>query len=281
MANFGTTSLIWTVLVIAAAVALAVASFLMHKHAAKRREAKRRQAAAIAAVKAATAKRRADRKAAELAASQKLASQQEEVARLRAEQLKRQQVHAERQADIEARRMEQERTEALEKAASLTAQRQRFQEAKDEATRKAKAAAAVSRSQAPAAAMPTPVKAPSETLVLVADDSKLVRVKIARLLEQHEYQVIFAVSGLQAAQLVKEKSPDVLITDFDMQGLNGLQLIRYLRTNPKTANLPIFMITASCDQYREGVMNAGANGILGKPYDDADLIKMIRVATGH
>ena len=147
-------------------------------------------------------------------------------------------------------------------------------EARQQAAARAHAEAA--RLVPPAeAALP---KSPEQTLVLVADDSKVVRVKTGRLLAQHRYRVAYAVDGLDAARQMQDSIPDVVITDVEMPGMDGFELTRHVRQNPLTAHIPIIMITAADDKHRDDAQRAGVTVLLGKPYPEAALIEHIQVA---
>jgi len=117
--------------------------------------------------------------------------------------------------------------------------------------------------------------------VLVADDSKVVRIKTGRLLAQHEYQVSYASDGLDAVQQLQAQVPDVIITDVEMPGMDGFELTRHIRSNPHTAQLPVIMITAADDRHREQAQAAGVSVLLGKPYPEDALIAHIRLAMGQ
>ena len=152
-----------------------------------------------------------------------------------------------------------------------------------EAKRQAVAEAVRQRAAADAAAPPTPsaAKSANQTLVLVADDSKVVRIKTGRLLAQHQYQVSYANDGLDAVQQLQAGRPDVVITDVEMPGMDGFELTRHIRGNPKTAHLPVIMITAADDRHREQAEQAGVSVLLGKPYPEDALIAHIRLAMGQ
>ena len=133
-----------------------------------------------------------------------------------------------------------------------------------------------------AAAVPRrAIKAPAQTLVLVADDSKVVRIKTGRLLAQHQYQIAYANDGLDAVQQMQAQRPDVLITDVEMPGMDGFELTRHIRAHPQTAQLPVIMITAADDRHREEADAAGVSVLLGKPYPEDALIAHIRLAMGQ
>jgi CheY-like chemotaxis protein len=138
----------------------------------------------------------------------------------------------------------------------------------------------------PPAPPPTPAppavarvaKTPDQTLVLVADDSKVVRVKTGRLLAQHEYRVAYATDGLDAARQLQASCPDIVITDVEMPGMDGFELTRHVRQDPRTAHIPVIMITAADDRHREAANAAGVSVLLGKPYREDELIARIRLA---
>lgn len=124
-------------------------------------------------------------------------------------------------------------------------------------------------------------KTPDQTLIMIADDSKLVRIKTGRLLAQHQYRVSYAIDGLDAAQQMQTSIPDVVITDVEMPGMDGFELVRHVRQNPLTAHVPIIMISAADDRHREHANRAGVNVLLGKPYAEEELIAQIRQATNR
>ena len=143
--------------------------------------------------------------------------------------------------------------ECAEQAAQAERQRQAAEQAEREHIAAAVAEREAQRLAAEQAAPPPrPVpKSAAQTLVLVADDSKVVRIKTGRLLAQHQYQVSYASDGLDALQQMQARLPDVLITDVEMPGMDGFELTRHIRGNPQTAQLPVIMITAADDRHRD------------------------------
>jgi CheY-like chemotaxis protein len=105
----------------------------------------------------------------------------------------------------------------------------------------------------------------------VADDSKIVRVKLSRLLTAQGYRVALAESGEQALALMAAERPHVLITDVEMPGIDGFELTRQVRATPATATLPVLMITSSDDKH-EAAAAAGVTQLLGKPFSEQALL---------
>ena len=130
---------------------------------------------------------------------------------------------------------------------------------------------AVRRPQAPAV-----LKSAAQTLVLLVDDSKMVRVKSSRLLASHGFQVVTAVDGVDALQQLENCCPDLVITDVDMPGMDGFGLVNALRGNARTQHIPLVMITSAEDRHREEALRLGVGLVMGKPYDEPALIAHIR-----
>jgi PleD family two-component response regulator len=122
----------------------------------------------------------------------------------------------------------------------------------------------------------TVVKTAAQTVVLLVDDSKMVRVKSSRLLASHEFQVVTAVDGIDALKQLENCCPDLVITDVDMPGMDGFGLVNALRGNPRTQHIPIVMITSAEDRHREEALRVGVGLVMGKPYDEPALIAHIR-----
>lgn len=113
---------------------------------------------------------------------------------------------------------------------------------------------------------------------MVADDSKVVRVKTSRLLAQHHYRVALAEDGAHAARLIEEEVPMVLITDVEMPNMDGFELTRHVRQHPLARHIPIIMITSADDRLKDAAAAAGVTLVLGKPYSEEALLACIATA---
>ena len=247
-------------------------------------EREARRLAAEQAARQAEARAEAQRQAERRAEEERLAAQRAEAGRLAADLRREATERAERErvAALEAER------EVQRLAAEQAAQAAREAQARAEALRLAEihteqVRAAAERAEAErATVLPRrTIKGAAQTLVLVADDSKVVRIKTGRLLAQHQYQVAYANDGLDAVQQMEARLPDVVITDVEMPGMDGFELTRHIRGNAQTAQLPVIMITAADDRHREQADSAGVSVLLGKPYPEDALIAHIRLAMGQ
>lgn len=126
----------------------------------------------------------------------------------------------------------------------------------------------------------TPARPPGPPTVLVVDDSKVVRVKTGRLFEKQGWRVLLADDGQAALACLEGDTPDLLITDVEMPGLDGFALTRRLRGQPRWAGLPVVMITSSDDKHRAEAAAAGVDVLLGKPYADEALLAQAQVLVG-
>jgi chemosensory pili system protein ChpA (sensor histidine kinase/response regulator) len=114
-------------------------------------------------------------------------------------------------------------------------------------------------------------------LVMVVDDSVTVRKVTSRLLERHGVRVITARDGIEALQALAEQQPDVLLVDIEMPRMDGFELVGRLRADPRLATIPIIMITSRTgEKHRQRAMALGVSEFLGKPYQESQLLHLIR-----
>ena len=112
--------------------------------------------------------------------------------------------------------------------------------------------------------------------VLVVDDSLTVRKITGRLLAREGYQVITAKDGVDALEHLVETIPDVMISDVEMPRMDGFDLVRNVRADPRLQALPIIMITSrTAEKHRNYALEIGANDYLGKPYEEDKLLELI------
>ncbi|CAL9342506.1 Sensor histidine kinase RcsC [Streptomyces sp. enrichment culture] len=129
---------------------------------------------------------------------------------------------------------------------------------------------------APEAAGPTSRPA-VPTRVLIADDNADMRDYLARLLRGAGYDVDTVTDGRAALRAVRKSAPDLVISDVMMPGLDGLQLVRTLRSDARTASVPVLLLSARAGQEAsiEG-LQAGADDYLVKPFAAAELLARVR-----
>ena len=113
--------------------------------------------------------------------------------------------------------------------------------------------------------------------VLIAEDTDSNFQYLSDLLVSLGYQVDRAHDGQEAIERCQSFMPDLVLMDIDMPHMNGLDAIRLLRLEEKTADIPIIAVTAMAGIADEqACMAAGANGFLAKPYPLRDLMMMMQ-----
>jgi len=109
---------------------------------------------------------------------------------------------------------------------------------------------------------------------MVVDDSLTVRKVTTRLLEREGYRVVTAKDGVDALEALKDDLPDVMLVDIEMPRMDGFELTRSVRGDPRSAAIPIIVITSrTAGKHRAQAAQLGVNAFLGKPYQEGELLQ--------
>jgi len=111
--------------------------------------------------------------------------------------------------------------------------------------------------------------------VLVVDDEEYVRELLKTFLTEMGYQVIAASHGEEALDLAKKESPNVIILDVKMPGIDGIETCRRLKSDGGTRVIPVIVATALRETLPE-VLDAGATDFVTKPFHLTELLTRIR-----
>ena len=116
----------------------------------------------------------------------------------------------------------------------------------------------------------------SETTVLIVDDEHAIRDMVVMALEKEGFICIEASDAHKADALIKQAVPDILLLDWMMPGLSGVDFTRKLRRNENTQSMPIIMLTAKTEEEDliKGLEN-GADDYITKPFSPRALIARI------
>jgi CheY-like chemotaxis protein len=109
--------------------------------------------------------------------------------------------------------------------------------------------------------------------ILVVDDDPSVRLVFRLILESGGYAVSEARDGIAALILIKDRLPDLVITDMVMPRLDGRELIERLRADGRSARIPVLAVTGNADMKEQ---MSGADWMLDKPVDRAILLAAVR-----
>ena len=113
-------------------------------------------------------------------------------------------------------------------------------------------------------------------VVMVVDDSLTVRKITGRLLEREGYQVLTAKDGVDALEQMKDVLPAVMLVDIEMPRMDGFDLTRQVRADPRTRHIPIIVISSrTAEKHRKQALLLGVNAFLGKPYPESELLQTI------
>ncbi|MBS4174286.1 response regulator [Bacillus sp. FJAT-49736] len=112
--------------------------------------------------------------------------------------------------------------------------------------------------------------------ILLAEDEEVLRMLITDTLEDQDFAVQEAEDGQEAIQYLEENKYDLLILDYMMPKVSGIEVIKYIREKQKDHHLKILMLSAKSQQFeQEKVFDAGANFFMAKPFSPIELLAKI------
>jgi len=113
--------------------------------------------------------------------------------------------------------------------------------------------------------------------ILIVDDENAIHTLLGRILELNGYEALHALSGREALEIVEREHPDLVLSDVLMPGMSGLELCWLLKSNPKTALLPVLLMTAlSGTEERVEAFESGADEFVAKPFREREMMARIR-----
>ncbi len=121
-----------------------------------------------------------------------------------------------------------------------------------------------------------PEAAPSRT-ILVADDFDDTRLIMRLWLERRGYRVVEASDGVEALEVARMESPDLIIMDIEMPALDGLAATRRLREDEQLRRVPVVAVSAyGAEHWRARAIEAGCNEYVSTPFEPAELDELIK-----
>ncbi|MBN1178949.1 MAG: response regulator [Anaerolineae bacterium] len=114
--------------------------------------------------------------------------------------------------------------------------------------------------------------------ILIVDDELDTLKLVGMFLQSKGYDIIAAKTGASALEKASGEAPDLIILDVMMPDMNGFEVCRRLRTQPKTASIPVMMLTAK-SRITDRVVGfeAGADEYLSKPIRPAELLDRMEI----
>ena len=113
--------------------------------------------------------------------------------------------------------------------------------------------------------------------VLVVEDSPTQREMITELLKGSGLKVIVAMDGMEALEKVQLSCPDLVVLDIVMPKMNGYEVCRRLKTDPKTQKVPVVMCSSKGEEFdRYWGMKQGADAYIVKPFQPRELLGTVK-----
>jgi len=113
--------------------------------------------------------------------------------------------------------------------------------------------------------------------VLVVEDSPPQREMITTLLKDNGLSVSSASDGVEALEQIQNTCPDIVVLDIVMPRMNGYELCRRLKDNPKTKGMPVVMCSTKGEEFdRYWGMRQGADAYISKPFQPQELVGTVR-----
>ncbi len=117
----------------------------------------------------------------------------------------------------------------------------------------------------------------AETRILIVEDEEALATLLEYNLGKESFEVGIASDGEEAMLKIDEEAPDLVILDWMLPKVSGIEVCRRLRTKPETRNLPIIMLTARSEEAdRIRGLETGADDYLTKPFSTNELIARVR-----
>jgi len=109
--------------------------------------------------------------------------------------------------------------------------------------------------------------------VMVVDDEKFQFQFVSKMLIEEPYSLVFATGGAEAMKMLRRAQPDVLLMDYKMPKMDGMEVIQWMKASSRFSNIPIIMITSHSEEsVVEESLKAGASDFMVKPLSKKGLI---------
>lgn len=113
--------------------------------------------------------------------------------------------------------------------------------------------------------------------IVIVEDEKSIRDMICFALEKEGFEIFEAENFYDLAVIIQKSQPSLILLDWMLPGLNGLEIIKRLKSKQETKRLPIIMLTAKAEENSKVLgLNSGADDYIVKPFSPRELIARIR-----
>ncbi|MCH8881442.1 MAG: response regulator [Planctomycetes bacterium] len=113
--------------------------------------------------------------------------------------------------------------------------------------------------------------------ILIVDDDRQVSLALSIRLKAADYDVDVAGDGENALEKLTASVPDVVLLDMRMPGIDGLEVMRRMKQDPRLANIPVIFVSANAQETaKRAALNAGGKIFLEKPFESRALLEAIQ-----
>ena len=113
--------------------------------------------------------------------------------------------------------------------------------------------------------------------ILVVEDESAVRELLAATLSGAGYEVLEAATGSEAQQLVGDENPSLILLDWMLPGMSGLEFAKWLKRDDRLCEIPLIMLTARDEEnYKVQGLEAGVDDYVTKPFSTRDLTEKVK-----
>jgi two-component system cell cycle response regulator DivK len=113
-------------------------------------------------------------------------------------------------------------------------------------------------------------------LILIVEDNEKNRKLVRDILQFKGYQLLESETAEEGIRLAREKKPALILMDFHLPGMNGIEAFKILRADPQTSSIPIVAVTASAmTEDRRKMMDAGFDGLQTKPINVKEFLEAV------
>ncbi|MCZ6653553.1 MAG: response regulator [Planctomycetota bacterium] len=118
--------------------------------------------------------------------------------------------------------------------------------------------------------------------ILIVDDDRQVSLALSIRLKAADYDVAVAGDGENALEKLTASVPDVVLLDMRMPGIDGLEVMRRMKQDPRLANIPVIFVSANAQETaKRAALNAGGKIFLEKPFESRALLEAIQRVLEH
>ena len=111
--------------------------------------------------------------------------------------------------------------------------------------------------------------------ILIADDEPM-NLEILKIMLMDDYEIKCVENGVECIKSIDERIPDLLLLDFSMPEMDGIEVCKILRSNEKTQNLPIIILSGfASEEHIKNGREAGVNDYVTKPFTQEEILKTV------